>query len=234
VFRLVPAFVISTLAVLLSAAVALAGELRISDIASYTEHRSWNEAGSVPGYFIVVMVTVVPSGLPTVVVAEQGSVRQALFHFPALGTPHLYALSRRADPALMGSWRIVAERGDAKAAHVLTPVLARPREVPIARNVRATGPGAEPQVSWELPSLAGVDVERIRVRVRGGKRLHDRFLDMLYLSDALPPTATTFTIPAGVLTSGERYIFEVLLENLEGGALANRSVSSGAPYTVSP
>ena len=232
--RLVPASVSSALAVLLSAAVPLAEELRISDIEYYTEHRSWNEAGSVPGYFIVVLVTVVPSGLPTVVVAEQGSVRQALFHFPAHGTPHLYALSRRADPALMGSWRIIAERGEAKGTPLLTRTLPKPREVPLARNVRVTASGAQPSVSWELPSLAGFDIERIRIRVRGGKRLYERFLDVLHVSGALPPTATTFTIPAGVLTSGERYIFEVLLENLQGGALANRSVSSSTPYTVPP
>ena len=103
----------------------------------------------------------------------------------------------------------------------------------MVRNVRVTGGGAEPHVSWELPDLTGFDIDRIRVAVRGGKRVMGRFMDRLYVSGDLPATATAFAIPPGVLASGERYIFEVMLEDLEGGELENRSLTFSEPYTVS-
>jgi hypothetical protein len=33
---------------------------------------------------------------------------------------------------------------------------------------------------------------------------------------------------------GERYVFQVMLEDLEGGVLENRSSTFSEPYTVSP
>jgi hypothetical protein len=87
-------------------------------------------------------------------------------------------------------------------------------------------------VSWELPDLVGFDIDRIRVAVRGGKRLYERFLGVLYVSGDLPPTATAFVIPPAVLAAGERYVFEVMLEDLEGGELQNRSLTYSEPYTV--
>lgn len=227
------ASLVTALVVVLSATAPLAQETRISEPGHFTENRGWNEAGIPPGYRIVVTATVVPSDFPTLVFAEQGGVRQALWHFPVHIAPNLYVLSRPVEPALMGSWRIVAERGEAKGTPVLTPVLVKPQEVPLVRNLRVTGGGAEPRLSWELPDLTGFDIDRIRVRVRGGKLLHERFMDILYISGALPPTATAFAIPPGVLASGERYVFEVMLEDLEGGALENRSLTYSEPYTVS-
>jgi hypothetical protein len=91
--------------------------------------------------------------------------------------------------------------------------------------------GAQPLLRWKLPDLAGFDVERIRVGVRGGERVHGRFLSLLYAS-GLPPTATSFRIPAGVLAKGERYVFQVMLEDLEGEELENRSLTFSEVYTV--
>lgn len=55
----------------------------------------------------------------------------------------------------------------------------------------------------------------------------------MYVSSDLPPSATAFVIPPGVLAMGERYVFQVALEDLEGGVLENRSVTFSEPYTVS-
>jgi len=96
--------------------------------------------------------------------------------------------------------------------------------------VRVSGKGAQPRLSWKLPGLAGFDVERIRVAVRGGARVQGRFLTELYVSGDLPPTATSFRIPAGVLKRGERYVFQVMLEDLEDGVLENRSLTFSDPY----
>jgi hypothetical protein len=111
-------------------------------------------------------------------------------------------------------------------------VLARPQQVPLLRNVRVTRRGAETRVSWNLPDLTGFDVDRIRVAVRGGRRLYERFLGVLYVSGDLPPDATSFAIPPDVLAAGERYVFEVMLEDLEDGELENRSQTYSEPYTV--
>jgi hypothetical protein len=108
----------------------------------------------------------------------------------------------------MGSWRIVAERGEAKIMPAWISVLAKPQEVPLARNVRVTGRGTEPRMIWEMPDLTGFDIERIRVGVRGGRGPYERFTDLVYVSDALPPTTTAFVIPPGVLAPGERYVFQ--------------------------
>lgn len=209
-----------------------AGHLTITNLEQYTENRGWNEAGVGPTYQIVVNATVVPSGFPTLVFAEQGAVREPATHFPLTSAPDLYAHWKRFDPAFTGAWRIVAERGDAKVATALTPVLARPQQVPLVTNLRVAGKGAEPRLSWQLPDLEGFDVERIRVAVRGGTRVHGRFLSVLYVSGDLPPTATGFRIPAGVLARGERYVFQVMLEDLEGGQLENRSLTFSEPYDV--
>jgi hypothetical protein len=207
------------------ATASLAEEITIARVEHFTENRGVNEAGILPSYQIVVTAVVVPSGHPTRVFAEQGGVRQALWHFPNPSAPNLYIHLRRVEPALMGSWQIFAERGDAKSTSAWTPVLAKPQEVPLVRNVRVTGSGSEPRVSWKLPDLTGFDVDRIRVAIRGGKRVYERFLGALYVSDDLPPTATAFAIPRGVLAPGERYVFEVMLEDLEAGNLENRSLA---------
>lgn len=211
---------------------ATAQDIAIGKVDYYTENRGWNEAGLGPTYQIVVGVTVVPSGLPTLVFAEQGSLRQPFSHFAQPSTPDLYSYWQRYDLAYAGAWRITAERGEGRKAEVRTRALAKPQQVPLARNVRITGAGTSPQVHWELPDLSGFDVERIRVGVRGEPRVQGRFLSMLYVSGDLPPSATAFTIPPGVLAAGGRYVFQVMLEDLEDGALENRSAAFSAPYVA--
>lgn len=219
-------------AFLASGTAALGQELTIVKLGHYTENRGANEAGILASYQIVVTATVVPSGHPTLVFAEQGGVRQALWHLPMSSAPDTYVYLRRVEPGLTGSWRIVAERGDVKGTPAWTPVLAKPQEVPLVRNVRVTGSGATPRVIWEKPDLTGFDIDRIRVVIRGGKRVYERFLDGLSVSGDLPPSATAFAVPPGALTPGERYIFEVRLEDLEGGELENSSSTYTKPYTV--
>jgi hypothetical protein len=72
----------------------------------------------------VVNATVAPSGLPTLVHVEQGGERQPLTHFAQPSSPDVYSYWRRFDAAFTGSWRIVAERGDARAGPAVTPALA--------------------------------------------------------------------------------------------------------------
>jgi hypothetical protein len=215
------------LAISLQAAPAGAQDLSIGRLEHYTDNRGWNEAGLGPTWQTVVEAVVAPAGFPTLVFAEQNGVREPLALFP----PDVYVLWKRADPAFAGRWRISAERGDARAA-AQAPAIAKPQQVPLAASVRVIGKGAAPRLAWKLPGLAGFDVDRIRVGVRGGEKIQGRFLSLLWVSDALPVTATRFAIPAGVLKRGERYVFQVMLEDLEEGRLENRSLAFSDPYRV--
>ena len=58
-------------------------------------------------------------------------------------------------------------------------------------------------------------------------------MSALYSSDGLPATATSFALAHGVLKPGERYVFQVSLEDMEGGKVRNRSMSFSEPYAVS-
>ena len=219
-------------ALIAASTASLAQQIPISGLGHYTENRGWNEAGLGPMHQVIVTATVSPSGLPTLVYAERDGVRQPLIHFPQPGTPDLYLLWQRFEPGPTGSWRIDAVRGEAKAAPVSTAALANPQEVPLVSNLRVSGQGAQPLLRWNLPDLAGFDVERIRVGVRGGERVYGRFLSLLYASGDLPPTASSFRIPAGVLAKGERYVFQVMLEDLEAEKLENRSLTFSEFYAV--
>ena len=216
----------------LCAGLAFAQEPRVTRLEQFTENRGWNEAGIGPHYQMILAARVSPSGFPTLVYAERDGVRQALIHFAQPSTPDSYVLWQRFEPVSTGQWRIVAERGDTRSAPMLTPGLARAWQVPLAKDVRITGRGAKPRVTWGLPNLGGHDIGRIRVVVRGEPRVHGRFMSALYSSEDLPATAKTYAIPHGVLKQGERYIFQVTLEDVEAGEVRNRSMAFSAPYTV--
>ena len=217
----------------LCAAPAFAQELKVTGIEQFTENRGWNEAGIGPHFQMIVVARVSPPGFPTLVFAEQDGVREAFIHFAQPSTPDLYILFQRVDQRSSAPWRVVAERDGIKSAPVPTQGLARAWQVPLAKDVRVAGKGAMPRVSWALPNLVGRAIGRIRVAVRGEPRVHGRFMSALYTSDGLPATATSFTIPQGVLKPGERYVFQVSLEDMEGGEVRNRSMSFSEPYVVS-
>ena len=218
---------------LLCAASAFAQELKVTGVEQYTENRGWNEAGIGPHFQMIVVARVSPSGFPTLVYGEQDGVRQAFMHFSQPSTPDLYVLFQRVEPQSSAPWRVVAERDGIKSAPVPTQGLARAWQVPLATDVRVEGKGAMPRVIWALPDLGERAIGRIRVVVRGEPRVHGRFMSALYISDGLPATATSFTIPNGVLKPGERYVFQVSLEDLEGSEIRNRSMSFSEPYAVS-
>ena len=217
-----------------AATAALAQAPAVTKLQIYTENRGWNQAGLGPVHQVIVNATVVPSGMPTLVFAEKDGVREPMTHFPQPGFPDTYALWKRVDPGAAGAWRVVAERGEARSVPVETRVLADPRAMPLIDKVTVTGKGTQPRVSWVLPKLAGYSVDRVRVAVRGGARVHGRFMSQLYVSPALPAGATRYAMPAGVLAAGERYVFQVMLEDLEGEVLQNRSLSFSDPYSPEP
>ena len=118
-----------------------------------------------------------------------------------------------------------------RSAPVDTPGLADAWQVPLLADLRVTAAGAQPRLKWTLPALNGRRIERIRVVVRGEPRVLGRFMSVLFSSGDLPPSATHFTVPPGVLVPGARYVFQVMLDDLEGGELKNRSSTFSDPYS---
>ena len=216
----------------LCASPSFAQELSVTRIEQLTENRGWNEAGIGPHYQMIVAARVSPSGFPTLVYAERAGERQALVHFAQPSTPDLYVLFQRVEAGSTGQWRVVAERGDARSAPALTPGLAMAWQVPLAKNVRVAGRGAEPRLTWTMPDFGGREIARIRVAVRGEPRVHGRFMSALFWSEDLPATAKSYAIPRGVLKQGERYVFQVTLEDVQAGEVRNRSMAFSDPYTV--
>lgn len=215
----------------LCACSALAQAPAVTSLQIYTENRGWNDAGLGPVHQVIVNAVVVPSGMPTLVFAEKDGVREPMTHFPQPGFPDTYSLWKRVEPGAAGAWRVVAERGEAKSAALDTRTLSNPRAIPLIDKVRVSGKGLQPRLSWQLPDLKGYGVDRIRVGVRGGERVHGRFMSLLRVSDPLPADTKTFTIPQNWLEKDRRYVFQVMLEDLEGGVLENRSLSFSDPYT---
>ena len=217
------------LAISLQAAAAGAQDLSIGRLEHYTDNRGWNEAGLGPTWQSVVEAVVAPAGFPTLVFAEQNGVREPLTLFP----PDVYVLWKRADPAFAGALAH-RPRAQVRAGHARIRRPSRSRSRSRSRlNVRVIGKrSACCLISWKLPGLVGFDVDRIRVGVRGGEKMQGRFLGLLWVSEALPASATRFAIPAGVLKRGERYVFQVMLEDIEQGRLENRSLAFSDPYWV--
>ncbi|MGE0358964.1 MAG: hypothetical protein AB7P08_18820 [Burkholderiales bacterium] len=220
----------AALAALAALAAANAQALTLADLEHFTENRGWNDAGLGPTHQVIVTARVVPSGMPTLVHAEANGAREPMTHFPQPGAEHIYVLWKRFEPGAAETWSVTARRGDRTAPALRAPALRRPQQVPLAADVRIDGDGTEPTVSWKLPELKGFDVERIRVGVRGGKRVHGRFLSLLRVSEPLAPAATSFRVPPGWLQRGERYVFQVMLEDLEDDRLENRSLAFSERY----
>jgi hypothetical protein len=98
----------------------------------------------------------------------------------------------------------------------LFPLIANPQLLPFATNISASDASTTPLVTWLLPDLTAFDVDRIRLRVieSDGRQVFQR---------DLAPNATSFLMPSGVLQHDRSYFYRVILEDLEGGMIENRS-----------
>lgn len=110
----------------------------------------------------------------------------------------------------------------------LFPLIAEPVLLPFAFNVEASDGSATPTISWLLPDLSSYDVDRIRLRAI------DAASGSQIFQTALSSSATSFTLPTGVLQSGHSYYYRVMLEDLEDGILENRSNAFTSVATAVP
>jgi hypothetical protein len=188
--------------------------LTITNASNFRDNGQVNSVGIVAGDIQVVSANVAPGGPPTTVSATQSATVLGL----GLSGSDLYITTRAWDGTLFGQWAINATRGPDSAGPVLTPGIANPQLLPFVANVHAMGSGLQPVVTWDLPNLTGFDPDDIRVRV-----YDDSSKALVFTSNPVSTSATLFTVPPGVLLFGHSYIFRVMLEDLEGGNLENRS-----------
>ncbi len=184
-------------------------QVTISGPFNFTDNRGPNSLGfSVGGRLVFGAISITPSGTLTTATATQGSTSLPLIFDPTPLFPNQYDRSIPFDPSLTGSWTINAMRSGVLATPVLTNPIPVPRLLPLVHNLDVEGTGLTPTLTWELPDLTGMSVE-IRIRAfRATTR------EQFFSSAPLGATATTFTIPSGVLQDGQSYVFRVMLREL--------------------
>ena len=157
-------------------------------------------------------LSVVPSGAGTSVQATQGGVTLPLFFLgggPGDIFPNQYGRNVFYNPALTGSWVLTGTRG-AETATNTTPAPGAVASVPFANNVTIGGAGTTPTISWTIPT--GVAVDRVRIGVFDDQQPAAPRKPIIFESAPIAPSTTSFTIPAGLLTAGHRYVARVELQ----------------------
>jgi hypothetical protein len=130
------------------------------------------------------------------------------------------------NPTLTGAWNLVAT-DTSGSSNGSFAAIAAPEFLPLVLNVQVAPAGLTPTVNWTLPDLTGFDVDGFRVRAVVASTSSQTFESAL-----LGPSTTSFTLPTGVLTAGVGYEFRVLMDDLEGNRLENRSNSFAPIYTA--
>jgi hypothetical protein len=128
--------------------------------------------------------------------------------------------------SLTGAWDLVATDTSGSANGTFAAI-ADPELLPLVLNVQVAPGGLTPTVSWTLPDLTGFDVDGFRVRAVVANTSSQTFESALLAS-----STTSFTLPTGVLTAGVGYEFRILMDDLEGNRLENRSNTFAPVYTA--
>lgn len=115
------------------------------------------------------------------------------------------------------AWDLSVTDPSGTATGVFSAIVA-PEFLPLVLNFHLIANGTTPTLAWDLPDLTGFDVDRIRVRAADA----DTGIP-IFQSIGLSPLTTSFVMPAGFLQFGKGYEFRVIVEDLEGGKLENRS-----------
>jgi hypothetical protein len=128
--------------------------------------------------------------------------------------------------ALTGAWNLTATDTSGSSSGSFAAI-ADPEFLPLLQNVQAIGSGTMPTITWTVPDLTGFDVDDIRVRV-----VEAGTSSQIFQSALLPTSATSFTLPSGVLQPGASYVFRILLDDVAGQRLENRSNTFSDVYVA--
>ena len=161
-------------------------------------------------------LSVQPAGPPTSVSAGQGSVNLPLFFLGGgVGdiVPGQYGRSIPYNASLTGSWSLAGTRGT-ETATATTPAPGDVASMPFANNVRISGTGLTPTISWTNPS--GATIDRILIGIFDDEQPVNPRKPLIFRSPALSSSANSFTVPSDVLTEGHRYVARVELHETYG------------------
>ena len=209
-----------------------ATDITITGQFNFTDNRSANPAGAVPGYFIAVGATsIVPSGVGTTAQATQGATTVPVPFIPSTIFPDNY-FAAVFDLTLTGVWTLTATDA-AGPVSVQTNSIPTPEKIPLVNSPQVSGALLTPHVTWTLPDFTGLGVTRILIRVRDLDHLVNGVnADIIFSSASLAANATSFDVPAGVLAPGKHYSFDILVDNIVEGFLRNRSETFTGIYAT--
>ncbi|MGH7303512.1 MAG: hypothetical protein ACRELZ_09495 [Candidatus Rokuibacteriota bacterium] len=201
------------------------------------DHTGPNTVGLTPGDRLNFgAVAVQPSGPPTTVTATQAGIISNLNFRPSPLFPGLYGANIPFDPALTGQWVITGVR-DGETATALTNPIPVPRLLPLVEHVTIFGSGLTPLITWDLPDLTGMSVDRIRIRVHDATT-GDALAQFTVFTQSAPggsgpELGRSMIVPAGLLQYNRSYVFRIMLEDLlfPGESIANRSNTFSEVYT---
>jgi hypothetical protein len=196
-----------------------AGVLTIASPFNFRMYMGPNSVSSTPkgGDRLILGANVTPAGTTTTVKATQGTTVRQLSFSPQRVSPAQYVANLLYDANLTGSWAITATRGTESVGSG-TPAILAPQLLPLMTDLQVVGSGLTPKLTWILPDLTGLDVEKLRVRV-----YDDVTNNNIFVSEQLPLSTTEYPIPQGFLAQDGQYIFAVELQDLEGVQLENSS-----------
>lgn len=173
----------------------------------------------------------------TTITAQQAS---ALYNIPFLGGgafPTQFYRNLPLDPALTGPWNltVVNSSQSNSPVNVETPALTvttPPPLVTAAGGVSLSGSLLAPTITWSVPAGSSATTQTVYLfHVNPGGPSGGA----AFASINLPASATTYTIPAGVLTAGELYSVSVQSDVRAGGltgTLEARARSFTAAFTA--
>ena len=213
-----------------------AAAVNITNPFSTRDHIGPNSIGLTPGDRLVFgAVTVQPSGATTTVTAAQAGVVSNLHFRPSPLFPNLYGDNIPFDPALAGQWVITATSNGETATAVTNPI-PEPRLLPLVEHVQIFGSGLTPLITWDLPELTGMSVDRIRIRVHdattGEALAQFTVFTQVAPGGSVPELGRSMIVPAGLLQYNRSYVFRIMLEDLLPGLfIANRSNTFSEVYT---
>ena len=128
---------------------------------------------------------------------------------PLTANPNFCARSPTFDlNKLNGTWQLQIAQGGSTTTAILpsaSVIPVAPVPFPADVTIAAGATGTTPTIGWALPSGLTPNGFRINIYNRSTPLLANGTHDTIYSHDLADPTATSFALPAGILTAGSNY-----------------------------
>jgi len=188
---------------------ALATPVTISWTCNWRDIRGSNTVHYLTGDTLIFGARVSPTE-GTTVEACQGGVCYDLPLIAHPVDPNEFSRAIRYDPVLTGKWEITATNGlhrDVAETNAVGDV----GPLPFVRNTRISGTGLTPTIKWDLPVNSTEPFTHLQVGI-----FDDVINKKIYDSSLLTASTRSFIVPEGLLNETGRYVFRVMLVNVNG------------------